>query len=134
MVGAPRDNRGSGSRANALGGDDPVVMLPHALCRGQVEAAEARRLAHRRLFEDAPGAELLQRVRDRANGGFVLGSPRFERQIGAVIGRRSGEGPPGRPRRATGLDHQKERGLWRTWFVRVLWSRLSARLYADGEA
>ena len=46
---------------------------------------EARLAAYRRLFEDALSAELLQRLRDCANGGFVLGTAKFERQIATIL-------------------------------------------------
>ena len=80
MVAAPGDYPWSSYRANALGIADPVVT-PHALYDELAGSAEARLGAYRRLFEDALSAELLQRLRDCTNGGFVLGSPRFVRQI-----------------------------------------------------
>jgi putative transposase len=49
------------------------------------------------LFEGMLSAELLQRFRECTNGGFVLGSPKFEWQIAAMLGRRTWKGAQGRP-------------------------------------
>jgi putative transposase len=101
MVAAPGDYPWSSYRANALGIADPVVT-PHALYDELAGSAAARPGAYRRLFEHALGAEALQRLRDCTNGGFVLGSPRFERQIAALLGRRTWKGSPGRPPKKDG--------------------------------
>jgi putative transposase len=79
MVPAPGAYPWSSYRANALGGTDPVVT-PHALYRELAGSDETRLAAYRRLFEDVLSAELLRRLRDCTNGGFVIGSPRFERE------------------------------------------------------
>jgi putative transposase len=47
---------------------------------------------NRSLLNDDLGEELLQRLRDCTNAGFVLGSPKFERQIAAMLGRRTWKG------------------------------------------
>jgi len=107
MVGAPGDSTWSSYRANALGASDPVVT-PHALYRELAGSGEARLAAYRSLFEDALGADVLQRVRDCVNGGFVLGSPKFERQVATMVGRRTWKGSPGRPRKETGSGGQRE--------------------------
>ena len=70
-----------------------------------------RRDAYRRLFEDVLSAELLRRLRDCTNGGFVIGSPRFERQVAAMVGRRTWKGSPGRPRKETDVGEQRTLGL-----------------------
>ena len=110
MVGAPGDYPWSSYRANALGRGDPMVT-PHALYRELAGSDEARLAAYRRLFEDELSAELLQRLRDCTNGGFVLGGPRFERQIAAMLGRRTWKGSPGRPRKETAAAEQAELAL-----------------------
>jgi putative transposase len=107
MVSAPGAYLWSSYRANALGAIDPVVR-PHALYRDLAGAEEARRAAYRRLFEDELDAALLQRLRDCTNGGFVLGSPKFERQVAAMVGRRVWKGSPGRPRKETDAGEQGE--------------------------
>jgi hypothetical protein len=75
----------------------------HVILRGIDRAAV--------FFEDELSAELLQRLRDCTNGGFVLGGPRFERQIAAMLGRRTWKGSPGRPRKETAAGEQAELAL-----------------------
>jgi putative transposase len=93
-----------------LGGTDPVVT-PHALYRELAGSDETRLAAYRRLFEDVLSAELLRRLRDCTNGGFVIGGPRFERQVAAMVGRRTWKGSPGRPRKETDVGEQGTLGL-----------------------
>jgi putative transposase len=107
MVEAPADYPWSSYRANALGGSDPVVT-PHGLYRNLAESTDARLGAYRRLFDDCLSAELLQSLRDCTNGGFVLGSSRFARQIATMLGRRTWKGSPGRPPKQTDADGQGE--------------------------
>jgi len=119
MVLVPGDYPWSSYRANALGSTDPVVT-PHALYRVLADTDEGRRLAYRRLFEDALSAELLGRLRDCTNGGFVLGSPKFERQVAAMVGRRTWKGSPGRPRKESDFGDQGQLALELMWSVPVL--------------
>jgi hypothetical protein len=42
----------------------------------------------------------------RPNGGFALGSERFQRQIASMVGRRTGPGKSGRPRKEAPDDDQ----------------------------
>jgi len=98
MVAAPGDYPWSSYRANALGIADPVVT-PHTLYHDMAASHEARLAAYRGLFEDVLDDRLLQRLRECTNGGFVLGSPTFERQIAGMLGRRTWKGSPGRPRK-----------------------------------
>jgi len=106
MVQAPGDYPWSSYRANALGGADPLIT-PHSGYCELATSGEARLAAYRRLFEDELDAELLQRLRDCTNGGFVLGSPTFERQIAAMAGRRTWRGSPGRPRKEDSDGEQR---------------------------
>jgi putative transposase len=105
MVRAPGDYPWSSYRANALGVVDPVVT-PHALYGELAGSAEARFGAYRKLFEDALSAAFLQRLREGTNGGFVLGSHGFERQIAALVGQRTWKGSPGRPPKNEGDGEQ----------------------------
>ena len=50
-------------------------------------------------------------ARDCTNGGFVFGSPRFEQQVAAMVGRRTWKGSPGRPRKETDVGEQGTLGL-----------------------
>lgn len=88
MIGALADYAWSSYRAIALGGADPVVW-PHVLYAALGNSPEKRQTAYRRLFADVLGDDLLSRIRESVNGGFVLGSDRFEREIAAVLGRRT---------------------------------------------
>jgi putative transposase len=109
IVAAPGDYRWSSYRANALGQADAVVT-PHALYESLARSQKSRLAAYRRLFEDVLSEETLKRVRDCTNGGFVLGSPRMEQQIAAMLGRRVSRGAPGRPRkRVDGSERDEQR-------------------------
>ncbi|QQO55886.1 MAG: transposase [Thiohalocapsa sp. PB-PSB1] len=110
MVSVPGDYRWSSHRANALGRQDSVVT-PHPLYQGLADSDQARFAAYRRLFEGMLSAELLQRFRECTNGGFVLGSPKFEWQIAAMLGRRIWKGAPGRPLKEIDADAQGELAL-----------------------
>ena len=110
MAATPGDYPWSSYGVNALGRADPVVT-PHMLYRDLAATAEARRAAYRTLFEDELDAETLQRLRDCTNGGFVIGSAKFERQIAAMLGRRTWKGSPGRPRKEEPDPAQTELGL-----------------------
>lgn len=107
MVAAPGDYRWSSYAANALGASDPVVR-PHPLYGALADSDQARRAAYRRLFEDDLDVELLQCLREHTNGGFVLGSASLEREIAAMVGRRTWKGSPGRPRKKLDDDMQGE--------------------------
>ncbi|MEA3277246.1 MAG: transposase, partial [Pseudomonadota bacterium] len=88
MVEAPAEYSWSSYRANALGVGDAVVF-PHALDAILGNSPERRQTAYRRLFADVLGEDLLARIRESVNGGFVLGNERFEREIAAMLGRRT---------------------------------------------
>jgi len=98
MVHAPGDYPWSSYRCNALGGADPVVAA-HPLYLALAETEEARRSTYRDLFADEIPEDALVALWDATNGGFALGSPRFLRQITAMIGRRTWPGKSGRPKK-----------------------------------
>jgi putative transposase len=98
MVEAPGDYPWSSYRANAHGAEDRVVT-PSPLYTALGSSAETRQLAYRALFADVLSDDLLDRVRGCVNGGFVLGNARFEREVAAMVGRRTWKGSPGRPKR-----------------------------------
>jgi putative transposase len=86
------------------------VML-RGIDRAAVSFANDDRQFYRGLFEHELSAELLPRVRDCANGGFVLGAAKFERQIAVLLGRRTWKGLAGRPRKDPHPDRQGKLGL-----------------------
>lgn len=55
------------------------------------------RAAYRDLFATVITQDVLTEIRAAANGGFALGSDRFQREIAAMHGRRTWRGRPGRP-------------------------------------
>ncbi|MEA3277134.1 MAG: hypothetical protein U9Q81_17980 [Pseudomonadota bacterium] len=52
--------------------------------------------------------DLLARIRESVNGGFVLGNERFAREIAVMLGRRTWKGSPGRPKKLAPDDRQAE--------------------------
>ena len=54
------------------------------------------------------GEDMLTEIRAATNGGFTLGSDRFQREIAAMLGRRTWRGHPGRPRNAEREETQIE--------------------------
>jgi putative transposase len=85
---------------NALGHRSRIITA-HPINQSLGASDDARQAAYRRLFETELNTRLLQRLRERANGGFVLGTDRFAQQIATTVGRRTWKGSPGRPRRRT---------------------------------
>ena len=106
MVASPAEYPWSSYRVNALGIMDPVV-IPHDLYQALPSSEDERLAAYRRLFEIELDAAPLACLRDCTNGGFVLGSTKFERQIAAMLGRRTWKGAPGRPPKA-GVEEQQD--------------------------
>jgi putative transposase len=86
MVASPGEYPWSSYRVNAFGIMDPVV-IPHDLYQALAPSDEEPQAAYRRLFEIELDAALLASLRDCTNGGFVLGSTKFERQIAAMLWR-----------------------------------------------
>ena len=96
MVRHPRDYPWSSYRANAEGKADPRVE-PHERYVALARSPAARREAYRALCRAALDAETLEAIRLATNGGFVLGSRRFQEEIARALGRRVTRGKPGRP-------------------------------------
>ncbi len=98
MVRTPEDHPWSNHRCNALGVADPVIA-PHPLYLDLAGTDEARQFRYRGLFADAIPQDMLAALRDATNGGFVLDSQRFQKQIATMVGRRTWPGTSGRPRK-----------------------------------
>jgi putative transposase len=105
MVRTPEDYPWSSYRCNALGVADPVIT-PHPLYLDLADADEARRSTYCRFFADALPQDMLTALRDATNGGFVLGSQRFQKQIATMVGRRTWPGTSGRPRKEPAETNQ----------------------------
>jgi len=57
---------------------------------------------------DGLAPDRLTEIRTATYGGFALGGERFQREIAAMLGRRTWRGRPGRPRRLEGEGGQIE--------------------------
>jgi putative transposase len=105
MVGDPADYPWSSHRANAWGAAD-VLLTPHPLMLALGPTAETRLAAYRELFHHSLDPGLIDDIRAATNGGYVLGSERFQREIATAIGRRTWRGLPGRPAKEDIDDRQ----------------------------
>jgi putative transposase len=65
---------------------------------GPAATEEARQAAYRGLFAEALIDEQLTAIRAAINSGLALGSERFQREVAAMLGRRTWRDRPGRPR------------------------------------
>jgi putative transposase len=106
MVGDPADYPWSSHRANAWGAAD-ALLTPRPLMRALGPTAETRLAAYRELFHQSLDPGLMDDIRAATNGGYVLGSERFQREIAAAIGRRTWRGLPGRPAKE-GADNRQD--------------------------
>jgi hypothetical protein len=96
--------RAAHGRVNStLGAGDPVVTA-HPLYAALGDSPERRQAAYRALFADRSSEDLLTRIRESVNGGYVPGHSRFARQVAAMLGRRTWKGSPGRPRKSAPDD------------------------------
>ena len=106
MVADPGDYAWSSYRANAQLLADEVLM-PHAEYLRLGADAATRSVAYRALFKEALSADRLAEIRAYVQQQRVLGTPRFQREIEAMIGRCTSVRPahrPKRPRRRSELD------------------------------
>jgi hypothetical protein len=105
----------------AFGAADPLVG-DHALYRGLGGSLGERRGAYRALFEPPVDPALFDGLRAATNGGWALGDERFQRRLGAAVGRRPMPLPRGRRRnpgneprpnrvRRNGVDETDEKGV-----------------------
>ncbi|MCU0841732.1 MAG: hypothetical protein MUC79_08450 [Thiobacillaceae bacterium] len=65
---------------------------------GPAATDEARQAAYRGLFAAALVDEQLTEIPAAINSGLALGSERFQREVTAMLGRRTWRDRPGRPR------------------------------------
>jgi putative transposase len=110
MVEHPGEYRWSSYGHNAQGLVDAVIR-PHALYTGLGSTAPLRQEAYRELFRYPLDPGLVDQIRMATNGGFVLGTERFQKEIAAMLGRRTWRGSPGRPVKSDGETRQHELGL-----------------------
>ncbi|MGB5939658.1 MAG: transposase [Rhodanobacter sp.] len=97
MVADPADYAWSSYRANAQALPDKVVM-PHVEYLRLGTSVSERCVAYRQLFEEVLGDDRLPRF-VRTCSSNALGTPRFQREIEAMIGRCASVRAAHRPRR-----------------------------------
>jgi putative transposase len=96
MVAHPREYRWSSYKVNAEGKASDLITPHREYLRLAKDAAE-RRAAYRALFRSELDPETVKEIREATNGGYALGSTRFQAQIEAALGRRATRGKAGRP-------------------------------------
>lgn len=103
MVPDPADYPWSSFAANAGAQPDPAIT-PHPLYLALGQTPETRAKAYQHLFTETLDPALVDSIRECTNGGFVLGKEPFQRQVAAMLGRRTWKGSPGRPEKQL-ADH-----------------------------
>jgi putative transposase len=86
MVDHPGDYPWSSYRSNAHGEPADLLSLHPAIAALGRTPAE-RHAAYRELFRDELGPKLIDQIRTMTNGGFALGSERFQKQIAETLNR-----------------------------------------------
>jgi len=108
MVRHPRQYRWSSYRANAEG-NGTSWLVPHRQYRELGRNDRARRDAYRALFRQSLEPAVIDEIRLATNGGFALGSSKFQAEIARMLGRRVARGRPGRPAKQTANTAESER-------------------------
>jgi putative transposase len=99
MAATPEAYRWSSYHHNALGHDDSLLTL-HSEYFALGTNIERRQRAYRALFENAISDERLAEIRAYLQQQRVLGTPRFQAHIEAMLGRRVTLQPRGRPKKS----------------------------------
>ncbi len=98
MVEHPRDHSWSSYRSNAEG-TFSTILSTHPVIEGLANTREQRHAAYRDLFREELKPELVDRIRDMTNGGFVLGSETFKRRVAQALNRQVTPTPVGRKKK-----------------------------------
>ncbi len=85
-----------------------ALIRPHTLYKRLGRTSLKRQEAYRELFRYELDPGLVDQIRSVTNGGFVLGTERFQKEIAAMLGRRTWRGSPGRPVKSDGDAEQRE--------------------------
>lgn len=96
MVRHSREYRWSSYRANAEGKPNTLIA-PHDMYQRLGRSATSRQEAYRGLFKTHMDDTVLDEIRGATNGNYVLGTERFQEEIGMMLGRRVVKGKAGRP-------------------------------------
>ena len=86
----------SSYRFNVDGLEDQLIT-GHPEYLGLGHDRNNQRKAHRSLFDDALETALLERIREATNGGFPLGSEKFNSEVALARGWKLFPGRPGHP-------------------------------------
>jgi len=103
MVVRPQDYRWTSYHANALGKVSRIIK-PHEEYLRLGKEDEARQIAYRALFKAHLDEETVGQIRNATNGNYALGSERFQKEIGTMLGRRANRGQSGRPSKDTSVN------------------------------
>ncbi|MFH2135588.1 MAG: transposase [Pseudomonadota bacterium] len=85
MVVRPQDYRRTSYHSNALGKVDPLIK-PHDEYMRLGHEAAIRQEAYRALFKAHLDEEMVGQIRSATNGNYALGSERFQKEIGMMLG------------------------------------------------
>ena len=80
------------------------MIQPHDMYKRLGRSADSRREAYRGLFKAQMDDEVLDKIRAATNGNYVLGTTRFQEEIGHMLGRRVIKGKAGRPVKGAGSE------------------------------
>ena len=103
MVVRPQDYRWTSYHANALGKISRIIQ-PHEEYLRLGREDGVRQTAYRALFKAHLDEETVGQIRNATNGNYALGSERFQKEIGAMLGRRASKGQSGRPSKKALVD------------------------------
>ena len=92
--------------ANA-GARPDAVITPHPLYLTLGPTPATRATVYQALFTEVLDPAWVDSLRACTNGGFVLGSDRFQRQVAAMVGRRTWKGSLGRPENRLPIPRSK---------------------------
>ena len=105
MVEHPAEYLWSSYRANAQG-EHSALLTHHPLYTAFGNDDEVRQAAYRELFRYQLDPGVVDDIRTTTNGNYALGSPQFQAQVAAALGRRVTPGKSGRPRKRKELESQ----------------------------
>jgi putative transposase len=97
VVDQPADYRWSSYQANTQAEFSPL-LVPHPFMQALGTNKAEIKNAYRELFNYPLDNSLLDDIRSATNGNLVLGSERFQRQIGDALKLRTWRGKAGRPK------------------------------------
>ena len=107
MVEHPGEYPWSSYGHNAQGEKNQLIK-PHMLYQQLGADMESRQEVYRELFRYQIEPGLVDQIRSATNGGFVLGSEHFQKEIARMIGQRTWRGSPGRPVKSEEGEGQQE--------------------------